>query len=96
MSFSPSLEDCGDYVVVINARHIATNSNVPKHKVYRHHTRHPGGLKEISFREMMEKNPDEVCFGFLPFSSSSSINCPDELFSLLYFKYLYLFSYLFL
>ena len=28
--------------------------------VYRHHTMYPGGLKEIKYKDMMVKKPDEV------------------------------------
>ena len=30
------------------------------YKLYRHHTGYPGGLKEIPFKELQEKNPREI------------------------------------
>lgn len=54
------LADCGDYVVVSNARRIKVTGKKAEQIVYRHHTMFPGGLKEIKYRDMMEKKPDEV------------------------------------
>ena len=55
-TFSQHL-DMGDYVVVINADKIKVSGNKVSDKIYRHHTGYMGGLKEISFGEMMEKTP---------------------------------------
>ncbi len=52
--------DAGDYVVVINAAQVELSRNKAEKKVYRWHTGYPGGLKERSFKEMMEINPAEV------------------------------------
>lgn len=62
------LVDCGDYVVVSNARNIKVTGRKAEQIVYRHHTMYPGGLKEIKYKDMMERKPDEVCRG-----SSTSI-----------------------
>ncbi len=37
--------DTGDHVVVINARKAVLKGNKVEQKVYRHHTRYPGGLE---------------------------------------------------
>ena len=29
-------------------------------KLYRHHTQFPGGLKEIPYKTMLDRNPEEV------------------------------------
>ena len=52
--------DCGDYVVVSNARNIKVTGKKAEQLVYRHHTMFPGGLKEIKYKDMMAKKPDEV------------------------------------
>ena len=52
--------DCGDYVVVSNARKVVVTGKKAKQLVYRHHTMFPGGLKEITYKEMMARKPDEV------------------------------------
>ncbi|TCD64239.1 54S ribosomal protein L23, mitochondrial [Steccherinum ochraceum] len=57
--FDPSV-DCGDYVVVSNARNIKVTGRKAEQIVYRHHTMYPGGLKEIKYRDMMERKPDEI------------------------------------
>ncbi|KAI9057659.1 60S ribosomal protein L23 [Trametes sanguinea] len=52
--------DCGDYVVVTNARNIKVTGKKAQQLVYRHHTMYPGGLKEIQYKEMMRRKPDEI------------------------------------
>lgn len=52
--------DAGDYVVVSAARHVVVTGNKATQKVYRHHTMYPGGLKEITYADMMRRKPDEV------------------------------------
>lgn len=54
--------DCGDYVVVTNARKIRVTGKKAEQKLYRHHTMYPGGLKEIQYKDMMQRKPDEVCY----------------------------------
>ena len=53
--------DCGDYVVVTNARNIKVSGRKDEQLVYRKHTMYPGGLKETPYSTMMEKKPNEVC-----------------------------------
>ncbi|KAH8096602.1 60S ribosomal protein L23 [Cristinia sonorae] len=57
--FDPSV-DCGDYVVVSNARRVKVTGRKAEQIVYRHHTMYPGGLKEIQYKDMMAKKPDEI------------------------------------
>ena len=52
--------DTGDHVIIINAEKVLVTGNKPEQKMYRHHTGHPGGLKEISYRHLMEKRPERV------------------------------------
>ncbi|MEE3362931.1 MAG: 50S ribosomal protein L13 [Anaerovoracaceae bacterium] len=52
--------DCGDYVIVINAEKVAVTGKKRSDKVYRRHSGYPGGLKETTFEEMMEKHPEEA------------------------------------
>jgi large subunit ribosomal protein L13 len=49
--------DCGDYVVVINAANLVATGNKANKKVYYHHTGHPGGIKDATLAEKMEKDP---------------------------------------
>ena len=52
--------DVGDHVIVVNAEKVALTGNKPEQKVYRHHTGYPGGLKEVKFKNMIEKRPERV------------------------------------
>jgi large subunit ribosomal protein L13 len=52
--------DMGDHVIVINARQAVLKGSKAEQKVYRHHTRYPGGLREISAVDMFAKRPDRV------------------------------------
>lgn len=62
--------DCGDWVVVINASKVKVTGKKDKQKLYRHHTGYPGGFREYTFAQMMEKDPKRVIFlavkGMLP------------------------------
>ena len=52
--------DTGDYIVVVNAEKVAVTGNKANAKKYYRHTGHPGGIKETSFREMIENHPTRV------------------------------------
>lgn len=49
--------DCGDYVVIINAEKIIATGDKLNKKVYYHHTGYPGGIKDATLGEKMEKDP---------------------------------------
>jgi large subunit ribosomal protein L13 len=49
--------DMGDHVIVINASKVVFKGTKTEDKRYRHHTGWPGGLKEISARDLLAKNP---------------------------------------
>lgn len=52
--------DMGDHVIVINAREAIFKGTKNDQKVYRHHTLFPGGLREISVKEMFERHSERV------------------------------------
>jgi large subunit ribosomal protein L13 len=54
--------DCGDYVVVTNARQVKVTGRKADQIVYRKHTLYPGGLKETKYKDMMNEKPDQVRF----------------------------------
>ncbi len=54
--FTPHV-DCGDSVIVINAKDVVLTGKKLDDKFYRYHTGHIGGLKEISYRKLMETRP---------------------------------------
>ncbi len=57
--FTPHV-DCGDYVIVVNAEKVAVTGKKRTDKVYKRHTGYPGGLRQLTFEQMMEKHPTEV------------------------------------
>ncbi len=52
--------DTGDYIVVVNAEKVAVTGNKANDKKYYHHTGFPGGIKETSFRELVEDHPERI------------------------------------
>ncbi len=52
--------DCGDYVIIINADKVAVTGKKRQDKIYKRHTGYPGGLRELTFEQLMEKHPEEV------------------------------------
>ena len=52
--------DTGDHVVVINARKAVFTGSKNDDKLYRRHTLYPGGLREVTVKEMFEKKPEKV------------------------------------
>lgn len=58
--FTPN-QDCGDYVVIINADKVYMTGNKYEYKKYIHHTDFPGGLKEKTAKDIMTgKNPEKI------------------------------------
>ncbi|MDF7671294.1 50S ribosomal protein L13 [Orbaceae bacterium ESL0721] len=52
--------DTGDYIIVINAEKVAVTGKKRTDKIYYRHTGYIGGLKEASFKEMIERHPEQV------------------------------------
>ncbi|QYJ15280.1 50S ribosomal protein L13 [Rubrobacter xylanophilus DSM 9941] len=52
--------DVGDFVVVVNAEKVEVSGRKAEQKVYRWHTGYPGGLRERSYRQMLQKKPEEI------------------------------------
>ncbi|KAF8072848.1 rplM [Scenedesmus sp. PABB004] len=53
-------KDAGDVCVVVNAERAVFTGNKWEAKVYRWHTGYPGGLKEITARELWRRDPAEI------------------------------------
>lgn len=49
--------DTGDYIVVINAEQVRVTGRKTTDKIYYSHTGYVGGIKSISFRQLIEKSP---------------------------------------
>ena len=71
-----STVDCGDYVVVTNARKVKVTGKKADQIIYRHHTMYPGNLKEIKYKDMMKRKPDEVRCGLTSSRFSQKICAP--------------------
>lgn len=67
--FTPGV-DMGDFVVVVNAKHIRVTGNKLEDKLYHRTSGRPGGLKSVSLRDMLAKHPERVIekavWGMLP------------------------------
>ncbi len=59
VTFTPHI-DGGDKVVVLNAKDLVFTGKKIDHKLYRHHSNHPGGLKEIPAKKMVKEHPEDV------------------------------------
>lgn len=58
-TFTPHV-DCGDFVIIINASKVNLTGNKLKDKIYYNHSGYPGGLRERTAEEMLEKYPTEM------------------------------------
>lgn len=47
----------GDFVVIVNAGKVAVTGNKATAKVYYRHSGYPGGLKQRTFQEQMDRDP---------------------------------------
>ena len=65
--------DTGDYVIVINSDKMILTGNKLNDKKYFHHSGYPGGLKEVTYKDLMEKRSDfaleKAVKGMLPKNS---------------------------
>lgn len=52
--------DVGDYVVVVNAAQVRVSGRKVDQKRFYRHSGYPGGMKSVSLREMLAKNPTRV------------------------------------
>jgi len=53
-------QDLGDHVIVINAARIRFTGKKLETKTYQSYSHYPGGLKIISARDLLAKNPQRV------------------------------------
>jgi len=52
--------DCGDYVVVVNAKEILVTGRKEKAKKYYRHSGYPGGLREETLEKLRARKPEEI------------------------------------
>ncbi len=58
-TWTPHL-DTGDYVVVVNAAKLHVTGNKLQQKMYARHSGYPGGFKQRTLSQMMERFPERV------------------------------------
>ncbi len=58
-SYTPHI-DGGDYVVIINSDNLVVTGDKLEKKVYYRHTHYPGGLKEATLQNKLDKDSTEV------------------------------------
>ena len=58
-TYTPHI-DCGDNVIIINAEKVLLTGNKLEDKKYYNHSMYPGGLRERTAKEMVEKYPVEM------------------------------------
>ena len=57
--YTPNV-DCGDFVIVLNAKKLTVTGNRMTEKMYYRHSLYAGGFKEAPLGEVLEKNPERV------------------------------------
>ena len=71
-TFTPNI-DTGDHVIILNVKDVILTGNKLNQKIYRHHSGYIGGMKEVSAKVMLEKNPEKAMTlavkGLLPHNS---------------------------
>ena len=71
-TFTPNI-DTGDHVIILNVKDVILTGNKLNQKIYRHHSGYIGGMKEVSAKVMLEKNPEKAMTlavkGMLPHTS---------------------------
>ena len=71
-TYTPNV-DCGDHVIVINAEKAILTGNKMESKMYYRHTGYIGGLKAVSYKDLMSSKPEKAFMlavkGMLPKNS---------------------------
>ena len=57
--FTPNV-DCGEYVIIINAKDAVLTGNKLLQKKWYRHTGYIGHLKEVSYKQLMEERPEKA------------------------------------
>jgi len=58
--YSPQT-DCGDFVIVVNTKFLKVSHPAKwDKKIYYHYTGYPGGIRDVTLREAITKDPNEV------------------------------------
>ena len=52
--------DCGDYVVVLNAKEVKATGRKEDLKMYYRHSGYPGGFKAEKLKDLRQRNPEGI------------------------------------
>ncbi len=58
-TYTPNVDN-GDYVVVINVNDVVVTGRKAENKIYYRHSGIPGGFRQETFNEAMEKHPEKI------------------------------------
>jgi len=58
-TFTPHV-DCGDFVIVVNAKHIKLTGKKWEQKKYYRHSGYMGGLKEVKAVDVLKEHPERL------------------------------------
>ena len=68
-TYTPHVDD-GDFVIVVNAAEVELTGRKRENKVYHRHSGYPGGIREVTAGQLLEKRPERlfesVVRGMLP------------------------------
>ena len=71
-TFAPHV-DTGDFVIIVNADKVVLTGTKAEKKLAYRHSGYPGGLKAVTYTELLEKNPgravEKAIRGMLPKTS---------------------------
>lgn len=58
--YTSGSDQAGDYVVITEAERVVVTGRKAEQKLYYRHSMYPGGLKTETYKERLEKKPEEV------------------------------------
>ena len=58
-TFAPHL-DTGDHIIIVNADKVALTGSKRESKLAYRHSGYPGGLKAVSYTQLLEQNPERA------------------------------------
>ena len=59
VTYTPHI-DCGDFIIIVNAKEVLLTGNKLEDKKYYNHSRYAGGMRIRNAKEMVEKFPVEM------------------------------------
>ncbi|MFD1825161.1 MULTISPECIES: 50S ribosomal protein L13 [Mumia] len=68
-TFAPHIDN-GDFVIIVNAEKVALSGNKREDKLAYRHSGYPGGLKQIAYGDLLDKDPrkaiEKAVWGMIP------------------------------